>query len=222
MADYRIAEIFQSINGEGTHAGQLAVFVRFTGCNLNCSYCDTQWANMPNVPYTIMTEHQIYDYIKDSGITNVTITGGEPLIQPDIELLVETLSYDTSLHIEIETNGSADISRISKISIPPSLTMDYKLPSSGMEKFMNTDNFNYLYKDDTVKFVAGSQHDLETAYKIIKKYSLTEKCHVYISPVFNAINPADIVEFMKEHKLNNVNFQLQLHKYIWSPDAKGV
>lgn len=222
MSEFKIAEKFISINGEGIRAGQLAVFIRFTGCNLKCSYCDTQWANQNNTPYEIMSEDEIYDYIKKSGVKNVTLTGGEPLIQPDIEILIEKLSHDISLNIEIETNGSADISRISKISNSPSLTMDYKLPSSGMEKFMNTDNFNYLYKDDTVKFVAGSQHDLETAYQIIKKYNLTEKCHVYISPVFGAINPEDIVEFMKIHKLNDVNMQLQLHKFIWSPDKRGV
>lgn len=222
LSNFKVAEKFISINGEGVRAGQLAVFIRFTGCNLNCSYCDTRWANQIDAPYEIMSENEIYYYIKKSGVKNVTLTGGEPLIQPDIEVLIKTLSCDNSLNIEIETNGSADISKISKISTPPSFTMDYKLPSSGMEKCMNTDNFNYLFKDDTVKFVAGSQHDLETAYQIIKKYNLTEKCHVYISPVFNAINPQDIVEFMKIHKLNNVNLQLQLHKFIWAPDKKGV
>ena len=169
-----------------------------------------------------MTENEIYNYIKETGIKNVTITGGEPLIQPDIEVLIETLSCDISLNVEIETNGSADISRFSSISIPPMFTMDYKLPSSGMEKFMNTDNFSYLCKDDTVKFVAGSHNDLETAYQIIEKYNLIKKCHVYISPVFGSINPEDIVEFMKQKKLNDVNLQLQLHKIIWSPDKKGV
>jgi 7-carboxy-7-deazaguanine synthase len=222
LSKFKIAEKFISINGEGVRAGQLAVFIRFTGCNLNCSYCDTQWANQNDTAFEIMSENEIYNYIKKSGIKNVTLTGGEPLIQPDIEVLIEILSCDISLNIEIETNGSADISRISKISNPPSFTMDYKLPSSGMEKFMNTDNFSYLYKYDTVKFVAGSQYDLETAYQIIRKYNLTEKCHVYISPVFDAINPEDIVEFMKIHKLNDVNMQLQLHKFIWPPDKRGV
>ncbi len=222
MSQFRITEKFTSINGEGVRAGQLAVFIRFAGCNLDCSYCDTKWANQTDTPYTLMTENEIYDYIKETGIKNVTITGGEPLIQPDIEVLIETLSCDISLNVEIETNGSADIGRFSRISIPPMFTMDYKLPSSGMEKFMNTDNFNYLCKDDTVKFVAGSHNDLETAYQIIEKYNLIKKCHVYISPVFGSINPEDIVEFMKQKKLNDVNLQLQLHKIIWSPDKKGV
>ena len=222
MSQFRITEKFISINGEGVRAGQLAVFIRFAGCNLDCSYCDTKWANQSDTPYTLMTENEIYNYIEETGIKNVTITGGEPLIQPDIEVLIETLSCDISLNVEIETNGSADIGRFSSISIPPLFTMYYKLPSSGMEKFMNTDNFSYLCKDDTVKFVAGSHNDLETAYQIIEKYNLIKKCHVYISPVFGSINPEDIVEFMKQKKLNDVNLQLQLHKIIWSPDKKGV
>lgn len=222
LSNFKVAEKFISINGEGVRAGQLAVFIRFTGCNLNCSYCDTRWANQNDAPYEIMSEDEIYDYIKKSDVKNVTLTGGEPLLQPNIIKLLEKLLNDQSVNVEIETNGSVEIKPFSKILNPPSFTMDYKLPSSNMEKFMNTDNFNYIYKDDTVKFVAGSQQDLETAYQIIKKYNLTERCHVYISPVFNAINPQDIVEFMKIHKLNNVNLQLQLHKFIWAPDKKGV
>lgn len=222
MSQFRITEKFTSINGEGVRAGQLAVFIRFAGCNLNCSYCDTKWAIQNDTPYTLMTENEIYYYIKKTGIKNVTITGGEPLVQSDIKLLIETLLCDDSFNIEIETNGSVDIGKISRISEKLSFTMDYKLPSSGMEKFMNTGNFRYLCKNDTVKFVAGSEHDLETAYQIMKKYNLTEKCHVHISPVFGSINPEDIVEFMKRKNLNDVNLQLQLHKIIWSPDKKGV
>ncbi len=222
MSTFKIAEKFISINGEGTRAGQLAVFIRFTGCNLNCSYCDTKWANQKDTSYELMTEDEICDYILSTGIKNVTVTGGEPLIQPDIEKFIETLSYNTDLNIEIETNGSIDISEISRLSCRPGLTVDYKLPMSNMEKFMNTDNFKYLAKCDTVKFVAGSHYDLEVTYNIIKKYNLTEKCSVYISPVFSVIESETIVEFMKERKLNDVNLQLQLHKIIWSPDKKGV
>ena len=219
---YEVAEYFVSINGEGPLAGQLAVFVRLKGCNLACEYCDTKWANEPDAAFRAMTAEEIHQAIKETGVHNVTLTGGEPLARPHIAGLLEELAADPELHVEIETNGSADIGRFSRISIPPLFTMDYKLPSSGMEKFMNTDNFSYLCKDDTVKFVAGSHNDLETAYQIIEKYNLIKKCHVYISPVFGSINPEDIVEFMKQKKLNDVNLQLQLHKIIWSPDKKGV
>ncbi|MGN0620767.1 MAG: putative 7-carboxy-7-deazaguanine synthase QueE [Porcipelethomonas sp.] len=219
---YKTAEKFVSINGEGTRAGQLAVFIRFTGCNLRCSYCDTMWANLPDTPSEENTAEDIYSYIKNSGVQNVTITGGEPLIQPGIKGLLEYLCKDTRLRIEIETNGSVDLEPFSKIPCPPSFTMDYKLPSSGMESFMNTENFRFLTCKDTVKFVAGSINDLETAHNVIRKYDLTKKCSVYLSPVFGKIRLSDIVEFMKENRLNDVNMQLQMHKFIWPPDMKGV
>lgn len=222
MHTYKIAEMFSSINGEGTHAGQLAFFIRFTGCNLNCSYCDTKWANVPNAPFTEMTGDEILSEVKKSGIKNVTVTGGEPLIQPNIIPLLEMLCGDDR-YVEIETNGSADVSEVLKIKgNRPALTMDYKLPSSGMENHMRTENLFALEKKDTVKFVSGSRADLERALEIIREYGLIGKCAVYISPVFGKIEPAEIVNFMLENKLNGVNVQLQMHKFIWDPNARGV
>lgn len=222
MNTYKIAEMFSSINGEGTHAGQLAFFVRFTGCNLNCSYCDTKWANVPNAEYTEMTADEIRSEVQKSGISNVTVTGGEPLIQPNIVPLLETLCGD-GRYVEIETNGSADVSEVLKIKgNRPALTMDYKLPSSGMESFMRTENFVLLEAKDTVKFVSGSLADLERALEIIRKYGLIGKCAVYISPVFGKLKPAEIVDFMLSNKLNGVNVQLQMHKFIWDPNMRGV
>lgn len=222
MHTYKIAEMFSSINGEGTHAGQLAFFIRFTGCNLNCSYCDTKWANVPNAKYTEMTADEILSEVKKSGIKNVTVTGGEPLIQPNIIPLLEMLC-GSGRYVEIETNGSADVSEVLKIKENrPALTMDYKLPSSGMENHMRTENLFALEKKDTVKFVSGSRADLERALEIIREYGLIGKCAVYISPVFGEIEPAEIVDFMLENKLNGVNVQLQMHKFIWDPNARGV
>ena len=100
--------------------------------------------------------------------------------------------------------------------------MDYKLPSSGMEKHMCLENFEILEKKDTVKFVSGSIEDLKKALEIIRRYDLSRRCHVYISPVFGSIEPAKIVDFMVENKLNDVNLQLQLHKFIWDPNMRGV
>ena len=220
MNTYKIAEMFSSINGEGTHAGQLAFFVRFTGCNLNCSYCDTKWANVPNAEYTEMTADEIRSEAQKNGISNVTVTGGEPLIQPNIIPLLKMLCGD-GRYVEIETNGSADVSEVLKIKgNRPALTMDYKLPSSGMESFMRTENFVLLEAKDTVKFVSGSLADLERALEIIRKYGLIGKCAVYISPVFG--KPAEIVDFMLSNKLNGVNVQLQMHKFIWDPNMRGV
>jgi len=218
---FKVAEKFISINGEGTRAGQPAVFIRLAGCNLRCSYCDTMWANGDDAPYTPMTEDEIAEYIRDSGIKNTTLTGGEPLKAENIRILLERLSHE-DISVEIETNGSADISVCDGLAVRPIVTLDYKLPSSGTEKYMLMSNYERLTKNDTVKFVAGTYEDLERALEIIKKYDLTKKCHVYFSPVFGKIQPVQIVDFMLEHKLNGVNFQLQLHKFIWNPDKKGV
>ena len=216
-----VAEHFISINGEGTKAGELAFFVRFRCCNLCCSYCDTRWACTDDAPAEMMSAEEIASLVRESGIVNVTLTGGEPLLQKELPELVELLISD-GRRVEIETNGSIDISPLAKSKSRPSFTLDYKLPSSGMEKHMLTGNYEYLTESDTVKFVSGSITDLERAKSIIDRYSLTEKCHVYISPVFGRIQPAEIVEFMKSARMNNVRLQLQLHKFIWDPMKKGV
>ncbi len=220
--NFKVAEIFSSINGEGRLAGELAVFVRFAGCNLSCSYCDTTWANAPDVPYRTMTEQQIYNAIKDAGIRNVTLTGGEPLLQPGIRRLLELLAADDALRVEIETNGSISIAPYGDMENRPSMTLDYKLPGSGMESSMCLDNYRLVKPMDTVKFVCGSQEDLNRALEIIREYDLTEKCAVYLSPVFGQISPDKMVDFLKEHCLNGVRLQLQLHKFIWDPDRQGV
>lgn len=220
MGKFNVAERFVSINGEGRRAGQPAVFIRFRGCNLRCSYCDTMWANGNDCPAEQMSAEEILQYIKETGIENVTLTGGEPLIQEGVHELIEML-LKNKLYVEIETNGSVDISEY-KTGTRPSFTLDYKTPSSGMEEKMLMSNYEHLEEQDTVKFVCGSNADLETARKIIENYSLQGKCAVYISPVFGKIEPAEIVEFMLKNKMNKVNFQLQLHKFIWDPDKKGV
>ncbi|MFL0252768.1 putative 7-carboxy-7-deazaguanine synthase QueE [Clostridium neuense] len=220
--NFKVVEKFISVNGEGSRSGQLSVFIRFAGCNLSCNYCDTKWANERNVKYDIMTENEIYNYIKATGITNVTLTGGEPLIQNDILSLLKLLSSDNNLLVEIETNGSVNIKDFLLDKNPPCFTMDYKLPDSGMEDYMCISNFNYLTKKDTVKFVVSSVNDLKKAKEIIDKYELIKKTNIYLSPVLGRIYPKAIVDFMKENKLNKVNLQLQIHKIIWSPNKRGV
>ncbi len=217
-----VAEMFVSINGEGTLAGQLAVFVRFSGCNLCCSYCDTMWANQSDTPCRTMTAEEIYNEICKTGIRNVTLTGGEPLNRNDIFELMELLAKDSRLYVEIETNGSIPLKPFLSIKNRPSMTMDYKLPSSGMEHSMYTENLNLLDSRDTVKFVSGSIGDLERAKEIINEYKLIDRCEVYLSPVFGKIEPSTIVEYMKQNQMNGVTLQLQMHKIIWNPNAKGV
>lgn len=222
MANFKVVEIFESINGEGRRVGQLAIFIRLQKCNLNCSYCDTRWANGDDAPYTLMSEDEIYDRILKSGIKNITLTGGEPLLHKDVEILLEKIGENPNLSLEIETNGSIELEKFSKLKNPPLFTMDYKLPSSKMENKMCLDNFKYLTSKDTVKFVVGTIEDLKKAKEIIERYSLIGKCAVYFSPVFNSIDPIEIVKFMKENRLNEVNLQLQIHKFIWDPESKGV
>lgn len=218
---FAVVEKFVSINGEGSRAGELAVFVRFRKCNLNCSYCDTKWANSDNSEAKFMTVESIAEYVRSTGVKNVTLTGGEPLLQENIYDLIGLLMKQGN-SVEIETNGSISIAELSKQEYRPIFTLDYKLPDSNMESAMLTDNYSYLEKNDVVKFVAGSKSDLEKAVRIINEFNLTEKCHVYISPVFDKINPSDIVDFMAENRLNDVRLQLQLHKFIWNPDKRGV
>lgn len=219
---FKVVERFISINGEGIRCGQLAIFIRLAGCNLNCSYCDTTWANNKNVKYDLMTTEEIYEYIKSTGIRNITLTGGEPLLQAGISELLERLSEDRDIHVEIETNGSISLKEFSKIENSPSFTMDYKLPSSNMESNMDLSNFEYLTKKDTVKFVSGTQKDLQKVKYIVDKYNLIDKTNVYISPVYTKISLDSIVEFMKDNKMNGVNLQMQLHKVIWDPNKRGV
>ena len=216
----KVVEKFVSINGEGLRAGELAVFIRFKGCNLSCSYCDTIWANEADCDFEELTPLQIFEYIKSTNIRNVTLTGGEPLLQKDIDKLIELILADGNLRVEIETNGSVDISKFKADGL--TFTMDYKLPSSGCEDKMNLDNFTFLKKKDTVKFVSGSTDDLNKALDIIRKYDLINKCHVYFSPVFGKIDPREIVDFMIDNNLNDARVQIQMHKVIWDPNQKGV
>ena len=217
----KVVEIFTSINGEGPCAGELAVFVRFQGCNLRCSYCDTMWANEPDCPYAEQTPDEIVDTILQSGITNVTLTGGEPLLQPEMPALLALFAAHPALRVEVETNGAVALAPFCDAARPV-FTMDYKLPSSGCEGAMRLDNFALLGPEATVKFVCGSREDLERAALSSQEYGLTERCHVYLSPVFGAIEPVEMVEYMIAHRLNGVRLQLQLHKFIWDPNQRGV
>ena len=218
----KVVEKFVSINGEGSKAGQLAVFIRFAGCNLDCVYCDTKWANEKDVSYSEMSKEEIYEYIKSTGVRNITVTGGEPLLQDGIYEFLEYFSLDKELFVEIETNGSVDISLFKKIDNTPSFTMDYKLDYSNMENKMFLDNLKNLDKRDVIKFVSGSQKDLEILKNIVEKYNLIERTKVYVSPVFGAIEPSVIVDWMIENNLNGMNLQIQMHKIIWDPEKKGV
>jgi 7-carboxy-7-deazaguanine synthase len=220
----QVVEKFISINGEGTRAGELAVFIRFKGCNLRCSYCDTMWANEVDCAYVEESPQEILAYIQESGVKNVTLTGGEPLLQKEMGDLLELLLEEVSkgkIRVEIETNGAVLLVPFC-VQRRPVFTMDYKLPSSGCEASMKKENFAVLQPEDSVKFVCGSREDLERAGEIIKEYDLLSKCHVYFSPVFGKIEPVDIVNYMTRNRINDARIQIQMHKVIWDPEERGV
>ena len=205
-----VNEIFFSIDGEGKRAGKLAAFIRLAGCNLRCSYCDTEYAFTDG---QLMRIDEIAEAVE--GWENVTVTGGEPLLQ-DIHALLERLQGH---EVNIETNGSVDVTPYHEYPWV-FFTLDYKCPSSGMESSMLEKNFQTLRSQDVLKFVVGDREDLRRAQEVCEKYE--PRCPVYLSPVFGKIEAKEIVEFMKSARYKNWRLQLQLHKYIWPPDARGV
>ena len=228
MEKFKVIETFTSIDGEGPSAGELATFVRFAGCDLRCSWCDTAYSWDGEVAPKVMTAEEIYQLIDASGVHNVTLTGGEPLIQKGISELIGLLLEDGMLTIRIETNGGVDISRFKEefeMLVAPydlQFIVDFKLPDSGMYEKMCWDNLSFVGFHDTYKFVIASERDLDEAIKIVKEHQLAGRCHVYFSPVADLIEPKAIVERMVKEKLNDVKLQLQLHKYIWPKEMRGV
>ncbi|WP_417160315.1 radical SAM protein [Senegalimassilia anaerobia] len=229
-----VAERFVSINGEGACAGKLAAFIRFTGCNLRCGYCDTMWANAPGAAAQGETPQQLVAWVRQAGVECVTLTGGEPVLQSLLPQLVELLLGEPGpsgrgLRVEIETNGAADLNELAGLrtrignAAPGALsfTVDWKLPSSGMEQQMLPANFRLLDARDTVKFVCG-QGDLPRVLEVARQLDLPGRVPVYLSPCFGDIEPARIVEFMQENRMTWATAQVQLHKVIWPDVERGV
>ena len=156
----RVIEKFISINGEGLKQGELSVFIRFANCNLRCIYCDTAYS-YHSPKYIEESVSEIVDYILSTGVKNVTLTGGEPLLQ-------------------------------------------------------------YITKNDSIKFVCGTKNDLIRSKEIMDQFNLYNRTNCLISPVYGDIEPYEIVEFMKNNKMNQVRLQLQIHKIIWDKDKRGV
>ena len=219
---FPIIEQFLSVDGEGPTAGRLAAFVRFQGCNLRCSWCDTTYSFEQENVTAYRTAEEIYKIIKESGASCVTLTGGEPLLQPEIGSLLKILNEDDSLLTHIETNGSVDITTFVEEFPNLCFIVDYKLEGSNMTAQMNENNLTAVRPVDTYKFVVSSLRDLQQATDVIRKNRLCERTQVFFSPVLGKIEPAEIVEFMKTERLDKVRLQLQLHKIIWDPVQKGV
>lgn len=217
----RVNEIFKSIDGEGLRTGELTTFIRLAGCNLRCSYCDTCYA-LKNSNGTEMSVDEIVKMAKKYDYKNITLTGGEPLIHRDVDSLISKLC-ENGFYVNIETNGSVPIDKyiLNKNIL---ITMDYKLPSSGVEKNMNLNNLEKLRKNDVLKFVIGKD-DFDKIKQIIEKYSI--KSYIYLSPVFGEVEPFEIVDFMKIMHTQGIDtskmrVQVQLHKIIWNPNERGV
>ncbi len=210
----KINEIFKSIQGETSYAGLPCAFVRVTGCNLRCNYCDTTYAYEEGKEMSLST---ILECIARLKTKIVCVTGGEPLSNNDTPLLLEELLVK-NYTVLVETNGSYDIRTIPQEVIK---IMDIKCPDSNMSHLMNWQNIKYLTKFDEVKFVLSSRKDYDWTKAVIQKYNLPKIARVLIGTVFGTISPKMVVQWILEDNLD-VRFQLQLHKYIWEPHTRGV
>lgn len=215
MGKLTVNEIYQSVQGESTWAGLPCVFVRLTFCDLRCTYCDTEYAFYEGRKRSL---DEIADKVRSYGCPLVEVTGGEPLLQPSCPDLLHLLC-EWGFTVLLETSGAHDISvvdpRVHRI-------MDLKTPSSGECARNLESNIVHLGARDEVKFVIGSREDYEWARGKVTGHDLASKVRaVLLSPVFGKIAPADIVAWMLEDRLP-VRFQLQMHKFIWEPRARGV
>jgi len=210
----KVNEIYYSIQGESTKAGLPCVFIRLTYCNLRCTYCDTEYAFYDGKDKSI---DDIISEVKKFNCNLVEVTGGEPLVQDESIDLMKRLCEE-GYEVLLETGGSLPIV---KIDDRVKIILDLKCPSSGMMKKNLYENIKHLKEIDEVKFVIGSREDYEWSKEQITKYKLNEKCEVLFSVVFGELEPLQLVEWITEDKLN-VRFQLQMHKFIWHPEEKGV
>lgn len=212
-----VNEIFKSIEGEGIRTGYPVTFIRLYGCNLNCSYCDTRYS-CEGKDYIAMRIPEIMQKVEELGVERITLTGGEPLIHPNVQALIDTL-LEQGFEVNIETNGSVDIyPYILKEDVI--ITMDYKSISSQENSKMNPANFKYLRKQDVLKFVVGSVEDLEDMKDVLESYRPSS--NIFVSPIFGKIEMQDIVEFILTNNLTECRIQVQLHKIIWDPSKRGV
>ena len=212
----KVNEIFYSIQGESTYAGRPCVFVRLAGCNLRCAFCDTKYAYDEGE----LTEiDDIFDQVSSYQCPLVEITGGEPLIQSETPLLIHGL-IEYGYKVLLETNGTKDISHVDEGCVK---IVDVKCPSSGMSDMNDPENLNRLSHGDELKFVIGNREDYDYAKKILNFADL--KSHegnlVSFSPTFGEMEPGTLAKWILEDHLD-VRLQIQLHKYIWDPDQRGV
>ncbi len=210
----RINEIFVSIQGESTYAGIPCIFIRLTGCNLRCLYCDTVYAYNEG---SVMSLEEILNRVQGYKPRNVCITGGEPLLQENIGKLINMLKKD-HFNVYIETNGSLNIDMLPKSIVR---IVDIKCPASGMEQEMDWHNIKRLKRKDEVKFIISSKKDYEWAKRVTEKYKIIDRVAVLFGLVHGKLKPKTLAGWILKDGLD-VRLQLQLHKIIWSDKARGV
>ncbi len=210
----RITEIFYSLQGESTHAGEPCVFIRLTGCPLRCTWCDTEYAFYGGSEMPLET---VVEQVRSYRCRLVEITGGEPLHQPSAFPLIEALCAE-GFEVLIETSGAIDTSPIDPRA---QVILDVKCPGSGMMDRMNWENLGQVRKKDQVKFVIKDRNDYDWAVEVVNRYGLVERCPVLFSPVFEELDLRQLAEWILQDGLP-VRLQLQLHKYVWDPQMRGV
>ena len=210
----KINEIFHSIQGESRHAGRPCVFVRLTGCNLRCAWCDTAYAFEEG---TDLPVGAVLERVAPYGTRYVLITGGEPLAQEGVHDLSGELC-DRGYEVAIETGGSLDLSPLDRRVM---VVMDLKCPGSGMSQKNRWENLDLLKPSDEVKFVVADRADYEWAREAVVRHHLGSRCGVLFSPVHGVLHPRPLAEWILADRLP-VRVQVQLQKYIWPPDQRGV
>jgi 7-carboxy-7-deazaguanine synthase len=209
-----ISEIFASIQGESRWAGLPCTFVRLSGCPLNCSWCDSRYAS-ENPRRMALTA--ILAEVERLAQPAVEVTGGEPLAQPATLRLLNALT-ELGSPVLLETSGAETLT-----GVPPAvhIVMDVKCPSSGMAERHHPGNFALLKPTDDIKFVLADRVDFDFAMRTIEQHDLTARTAVFLSCVHGRLDPRELAAWMVEAK-RPCRLQLQLHKYIWEPERRGV
>ena len=210
----KINEIYASIQGESSHTGLPCVFIRLTGCNLRCSWCDTAYAFHTGKDLSV---EEVLQKVAAFALPLVEITGGEPLMQEQVYPLMESL-LEKGYRVMLETGGSLPIHKVPEKVIK---ILDIKCPGSGEEKKNHLENLKHLSPHDEIKFVLLDRTDYEWSRSLMQKHDLASFTQVLFSPVYDKLDLKDLSQWILEDQLP-VRLQTQLHKVIWSKDAIGV
>ena len=210
-----VNEIYLSVQGESTHVGRACTFVRLTACDLRCTWCDTAYAFSGGRK---MSVEEVIAEVEKLGCRLVEVTGGEPLLQREATTLMQTM-IDSGYEVLLETGGHVPLD-----DVPDEVRVivDVKCPGSGEAHRMHWPNLDALSATDEVKFVIKDRHDFDYARVIVVRHRLNERAGaVLFSPVHGVLDPVSLAQWILEARLP-VRLQLQMHKYIWGADAKGV